>query len=81
MMFRSTWKPASSAAYQAHLEKTISTVCCGWVNRGVAIGEGKFFGGLDGKIVALYQNGKETWSAGGTLAGLSDHQRACTTTA
>ena len=29
--------------YQAHLEKTISTVCCGWTSRGVAIGEGKIF--------------------------------------
>jgi quinohemoprotein ethanol dehydrogenase len=50
--------------YQAHLEKTISTVCCGWVSRGVAIGEGKIFlGRLDGKIVALDQRtGKEAWS-------------------
>ena len=43
--------------YQAHLEKTISTVCCGWVSRGVAIGEGKIFlGRLDGAIVALDQH-------------------------
>jgi quinohemoprotein ethanol dehydrogenase len=50
--------------YQAHLEKSISTVCCGWVSRGVAIGEGKIFlGRLDGKIVALDQRtGKEAWS-------------------
>jgi quinohemoprotein ethanol dehydrogenase len=50
--------------YQAHLEKTISTVCCGWVSRGVAIGEGKIFlGRLDGKIVALDQRtGNEAWS-------------------
>jgi quinohemoprotein ethanol dehydrogenase len=50
--------------YQAHLEKTISTVCCGWVSRGVAIGEGKIFlGRLDGRIVALDQHtGKEVWS-------------------
>jgi quinohemoprotein ethanol dehydrogenase len=50
--------------YQAHLEKTISTVCCGWVSRGVAIGEGKIFlGRLDGRIVALDQrSGKEVWS-------------------
>ena len=50
--------------YQAHLEKTISTVCCGWVSRGVAIGEGKIFlGRLDGAIVALDQHtGKQVWS-------------------
>ena len=28
--------------YEAHLEE-ISTVCCGWVSRGVALGEGKVF--------------------------------------
>src|SRR6202453_535555 len=27
--------------YQAHLEKTISTVCCGWTSRRHAIGAGK----------------------------------------
>ena len=50
--------------YQAHLEKTISTVCCGWTSRGVAIGEGKIFlGRLDGAIVALDQRtGKQIWS-------------------
>jgi alcohol dehydrogenase (cytochrome c) len=50
--------------YQAHLEKTISTVCCGWTSRGVAIGEGKIFlGRLDGAIVALDQRtGKQLWS-------------------
>src|SRR5450432_3944659 len=50
--------------YQAHLEKTISTVCCGWTSRGVAIGEGKVFvGRLDGALVALDQRtGRELWS-------------------
>jgi quinohemoprotein ethanol dehydrogenase len=50
--------------YQAQLDKTISTVCCGWVSRGVAIGEGKIFlGRLDSKIVALDQRtGREVWS-------------------
>jgi quinohemoprotein ethanol dehydrogenase len=43
--------------YQAHLEKSISTVCCGWTSRGVAIGEGKvFLGRLDGALVALDQS-------------------------
>jgi quinohemoprotein ethanol dehydrogenase len=50
--------------YQSKLDKTITTVCCGWVSRGVAIGEGKIFlGRLDGEIVALDQRtGKEVWS-------------------
>ena len=50
--------------YQAHLNPNISTVCCGWLNRGVAIGDGKvYLGQLDGKVVALdEQNGKVVWS-------------------
>jgi quinohemoprotein ethanol dehydrogenase len=50
--------------YQSHLDPKITTVCCGWVNRGVAIADGKiFFGRLDGKLVALDQHtGKEVWS-------------------
>jgi alcohol dehydrogenase (cytochrome c) len=50
--------------YEAHLEDVISTVCCGWTNRGVAIGGGKVFAGqLDGKLVALDQRtGKVEWS-------------------
>jgi quinohemoprotein ethanol dehydrogenase len=50
--------------YQSKLDKTITTVCCGWVSRGVAIGEGKvFLGRLDGEIVALDQRtGNEVWS-------------------
>ena len=28
--------------YQAHLEQTISTICCGWLSRGVALGDGAF---------------------------------------
>jgi quinohemoprotein ethanol dehydrogenase len=50
--------------YKSNLDRKISTVCCGWVSRGVAIGEGKIFlGRLDGEIVALDQHtGKEVWS-------------------
>jgi quinohemoprotein ethanol dehydrogenase len=50
--------------YQSGLDKRLSTVCCGWTSRGVAIGEGKvFLGRLDGKLVALDQHtGKEVWS-------------------
>jgi alcohol dehydrogenase (cytochrome c) len=50
--------------YEAHLDPAIDTICCGWTNRGVAIGEGKvFFGQLDGKLVALDQTtGAVEWS-------------------
>jgi len=50
--------------YTANLEPAIATVCCGWTNRGVAIGDGKVFAGqLDGKLVALDQRtGKLAWS-------------------
>ncbi|HEU4620533.1 MAG TPA: PQQ-binding-like beta-propeller repeat protein, partial [Gammaproteobacteria bacterium] len=39
-------------------------VCCGWVNRGLAMGDGKLFlGRLDAKLVALDQaTGRELWS-------------------
>jgi quinohemoprotein ethanol dehydrogenase len=49
--------------YAAHLNQKISTVCCGWDNRGVAIGDGLvYFGELDGSVVALDQNtGKLVW--------------------
>ena len=50
--------------YEAHLDQTISTVCCGWVSRGLALGDGKLFiGQLDGKLVALDQaTGNVAWS-------------------
>ena len=42
--------------YQAHLNPKINTVCCGWDNRGAAIGGGRvFIGQLDGYVVALNQ--------------------------
>ena len=49
--------------YKANLEQTISTVCCGWLSRGVALGDGKvYIGRLDGKLVALDQKtGKVAW--------------------
>jgi alcohol dehydrogenase (cytochrome c) len=49
--------------YNGHLEQTISTVCCGWLSRGVAIGDGRvYLGRLDGKLVALDQKtGKVAW--------------------
>lgn len=50
--------------HQAKLDNSITTICCGWTSRGVAIGEGKvFLGRLDGKLVALDQRtGNEVWS-------------------
>ncbi len=44
-------------------------VCCGWDNRGVAIGDGKVFvGQLDAKLVALDQEtGEVAWEAKGGM--------------
>ena len=50
--------------YRANLDQKITTVCCGWTSRGVAIGEGKVYvGQLDGKLVALdIDSGEVAWS-------------------
>jgi PQQ-dependent dehydrogenase (methanol/ethanol family) len=50
--------------YHADLDQSITTVCCGWTSRGLALGEGKVFvGQLDGRLVALDQKSGETaWS-------------------
>ena len=50
--------------YKANLDQRISVVCCGWLSRGVALGDGKvYIGQLDGKLVALdQQTGKVAWS-------------------
>ncbi len=49
--------------YKANLNQNISTVCCGWLNRGIGLGDGMvFLGQLDGKVVALsQQTGKVIW--------------------
>ncbi|MCB0878269.1 MAG: PQQ-binding-like beta-propeller repeat protein [Thermoleophilia bacterium] len=49
--------------YEGNLDQKISTVCCGWLNRGVAIGDGRIYmGRLDGDMVALDQEtGKVDW--------------------
>jgi quinohemoprotein ethanol dehydrogenase len=49
--------------YEAKLDDKNDVVCCGWTNRGVALGDGKvFLGQLDGKVVALDQKtGKVIW--------------------
>src|SRR4051812_2019174 len=40
--------------YSATLPENIPSVCCGWNNKGVAVGEDKvFIGRLDGQLVAL----------------------------
>ncbi len=50
--------------HEANLLDTITTVCCGWTSRGVALGEGKVYvGQLDGRLVALDQrSGEPAWS-------------------
>jgi quinohemoprotein ethanol dehydrogenase len=50
--------------YKAQLPKRITSVCCGWTSRGVALGDGKvYLGRLDGKLVAIDQRtGQESWS-------------------
>jgi quinohemoprotein ethanol dehydrogenase len=51
-------------AYYAELNPGITTVCCGWTSRGVALSEDSVFvGQLDGKLVALDRaNGSIKWS-------------------
>ena len=42
--------------YQSNIEQTINTACCGWDNRGLAIGGGLIYNAqLDGNLVALDQ--------------------------
>src|SRR5271154_1664455 len=42
--------------YKANLDPAISTVCCGWSDRGVALGDGRvYLGQLNGYLVALDQ--------------------------
>ena len=49
--------------YDSGISQKINTVCCGWLSRGVGIGEGKvFIGQLDGALVALDQDsGEVAW--------------------
>lgn len=51
-------------SYTADLDPKDVLVCCGWVSRGVGMGEGKIFvGQLDAKLIALDQRtGKVIWS-------------------
>src|SRR5207245_11601281 len=49
--------------YRAGLDRSIATLCCGWVNRGLAIGDGLVFcGQLDANVVAFdMRTGKVAW--------------------
>lgn len=50
--------------YQANLDPSNKSVCCGWSSRGVALGQGRVYvGQLDGKLLALDQkSGAVVWS-------------------
>lgn len=50
--------------YQSNLSGSGLVLCCGWVARGVAMGEGRiYFGQLDAKLVALDQRtGEVVWT-------------------
>src|SRR5580704_2635620 len=50
--------------YSANLDANITSICCGWNNKGVAISEDRvFIGRLDGQLVALDRaTGKVAWS-------------------
>ena len=50
--------------HEANLDPEITVICCGWMSRGVAMGDGKIYSGqLDGKLVALDQaTGAVVWS-------------------
>ena len=61
---RSTPRPARSSGNTGPASiRAISTVCCGWVNRGLAMGEGQIYlGQLDANVVALdMKTGKVAW--------------------
>ena len=51
-------------SYEANLEQNISTICCGWLSRGVGLGDGRvYIGQLDGRLLALdKETGEILWS-------------------
>ena len=61
--------------YKAKLNQKITTVCCGWLNRGVAIGDGRVYQGqLDGNVVRWMRRrgscgsaSSSAWQAGQTI--------------
>jgi quinohemoprotein ethanol dehydrogenase len=65
--------------YWSGINQAISTACCGWVNRGLAMGEGLLFlGQLDANVVALeMKTGKVVWDRHREMAErLRHHGRA-----
>ena len=50
-------------SFEAGLDPAIDVICCGWNNRGVALGDGKVFVGLlDNRLIALDQKtGEPLW--------------------
>jgi len=50
--------------HKSQISQKISTVCCGWLNRGIGLGKGLVYvGQLDGRVVALSQStGEQVWS-------------------
>ena len=66
--------------HRSHIDQNINTVCCGWDNRGVAVGEGKvFLGQLDGNVRRARRENRQGGleDADRPLAGrLHHHQRA-----
>ena len=56
-------RPANPVGAHVRHRPDHSTVCCGWLNRGLAMGEGMLFlGQLDTNVVALdIKTGKEVW--------------------
>ncbi|MDE2477196.1 MAG: PQQ-binding-like beta-propeller repeat protein, partial [Alphaproteobacteria bacterium] len=70
--------------HKSGIDQNISTVCCGWDNRGVAVGDGKvFLGQLDGRFVALdgktgklvWQTQIEKWQDGYTITSAPTYYR------
>ena len=66
--------------WSSNVDPSITSVCCGWNNKGVALSEDKVFEGLlDGRLVALDRaTGKAgVVDSGRAVAGeLLDHRRA-----
>jgi alcohol dehydrogenase (cytochrome c) len=58
--------------YTSGISQKITTVCCGWLNRGVAIGDGRvYFGQLDGEVIALDQQTGSRSGRGSSSSGSS----------
>lgn len=51
--------------WQSGIDQSMSHICCGWDNRGVALGDGRVYSGLlDGNMVALDQKtGRLLWKS------------------